>query len=213
MAPFRLVIFQETGVNDNSRNTFTLPFRNVERASQSFRRKVIVTYLQKYKRLLNVMVVQECMEWYMQLWFLKVQMRAAVITFMIVSSDIASWWLVQDSLNPSRDDFVNAPSQWETMLQYNVVSIQLWFLKVQMRAAVTTFMIVSIDIASWWLAQDSLNSSRDDFVNAPSQWETMLQYNVVSHSLGMAWCRRASSHYLNQCWQSPWRHMASLHQN
>ena len=29
----------------------------------------------------------------------------------------------------------------------------------------------------------------------------------------MAWCHQATSHYLSQCWQISWRHMASLDHN
>ena len=35
-----------------------------------------------------------------------------------------------------------------------------------------------------WLSSERLSSERDHFVNAPSQWETTLHCNVVSHWLG-----------------------------
>ena len=72
----------------------------------------------------------------------------------------------------SRDHFVYAPSQWETMLQCNVVSHWLG-----------TFTKCPHSI------------SRDHFVHASSQWETTLRCNVVSHWLGaFTICPHSISH-------------------
>ena len=85
------------------------------------------------------------------------------------SSDVFVWCLA------NRDHFVYAPSEWGTLLHWNVISHWL--------GADTTWSLARYqDNRTTNVQLDNEHRAYSRF--APSQWETALLYNAISHWLG-----------------------------
>ena len=101
--------------------------------------------------------------------------------------------------------FVYAPSQWETTLQYNVVShfnwlgtCTQWSLWVWLTHYplwdVALISQVYISNTTWWLISWIIE------INITMEWITEDLVDGQSTLIQvMAWCRQATSHHLNQC--------------